>query len=210
MGLRVCFVSSYPPNRARLSEYAQALVTALVAGQAIDSLYLLVDHTSFPESELSTNPKVKVFRVWRADSILSVLGVMRYIFKLRPDVVHFNVLFRSFGKSKLTNLAGLSLIILCRHLGFRVLAGVHTLGDMTDLSKFNVKPTLVNRIGILVATKFILSAQNVIVLVKSYSDYLKQRYGHKSVIYIPHGTSVDVDPRANSRKLFCCLSYGAP
>jgi glycosyltransferase involved in cell wall biosynthesis len=192
--LRVCFVSSYPPNRARLSEYAWNLVTALADRKAIDELHLLVDKTNYPEG-LSVNPKVKVYRIWAADSFISLLRVLCCIVKLRPDVVHFNVSFQSFGKSKLTNLSGLSLILLCRLFGFHVLAGVHTLADMADLEKFHVKPTAINKIGIFVATKIVLTAQKVVVLVKGYGDSLKYRYGHKGVLFIPHGTTVASDPK---------------
>jgi glycosyltransferase involved in cell wall biosynthesis len=193
LGLRVCFVSSYPPNRARLSEYAQNLVTALTNRQAIDELYLLVDKTNYPNGT-RPNPKVKIYRIWQGDSLFSILKVMRYIIKLRPNVVHFNVSFQSFGQSKITNLSGLSLILLSRIYGFKVLAGVHTFADMADLEKFNIKPSIVNKVGILVATKIILSAQNVVVLVKGYGDSLKQRYHHKGVLFIPHGTTVVSEP----------------
>ena len=196
--MRVCFVSSYPPNRARLSEYAQNLVAALASRPAIDTLYLLVDKSARSGDVLPENPKVKVLRVWKADNLLSVLSVMYYILKLRPDVVHFNVSFQSFGKNKLTNVTGLSLILLCRLLGFRVLAGVHTLGEKADLEKFHLKDSLLNRVGILIATKIILSAQSVVVLVRSYGDFLKKRYGHKGVQYIPHGASVDTHLKVNT------------
>lgn len=69
---------------------------------------------------------------------------------------------------------------------------------MADLEKFNVKPSLINRVGILIATKIILSAQTVIVLVRSYGDFLKKRYRHTGVHYIPHGASVDVHSKENS------------
>ena len=200
MWLRVCFVSSYPPNRARLSEYAQNLVAALASRPAIDTLYLLVDKSDRSEEVLPEDPKVKVLRVWKADNLLSVLSVMYYILKLRPDVVHFNVSFQSFGKNKLTNVTGLSLILLCRLLGFRVLAGVHTLGEKADLEKFHLKDSLLNRVGILIATKIILSAQSVVVLVRSYGDFLKKRYGHKGVQYIPHGASVDPHLKVNTNE----------
>lgn len=147
---------------------------------------------------LPEDPKVKVFRVWKADNLPSVLSLMYYILKLRPDVVHFNVSFQSFGKNKLTNVTGLSLILLSQLLGFRVLAAVHTLGEKADLEKFGLKDSFLNRVGILLATKIILSAQTVVVLVRSYGDFLKQRYGHKGVQYIPHGATVDTNPKMNS------------
>lgn len=197
--MRVCFVSSYPPNRAHLSEYAQNLVTALANRDAIDELYLLVDKTNYANGT-SPNPKVKIYRIWQAESLFSILRVMRYIIKLRPNVVHFNVSFQSFGQSKITNLSGLSLIMLSRIFGFKVLAGVHTFADMADLEKFNIKPSIVNKIGIFVATKIILSAQNVVVLVKGYGDSLKQRYHHKGVLFIPHGTTVVSEPLIQSNQ----------
>lgn len=197
--MRVCFISSYPPNRARLSEYAQNLVTALANRQAIDDLYLLVDKTNYPNGT-SPNPKVKIYRIWQADSLLSILKVMRYIIKLRPNVVHFNVSFQSFGQSKITNLSGLSLILLSRIFGFKVLAGVHTFADMADLEKFNIKPSVINKVGIFVATKIVLSAQNVVVLVKGYGDSLKHRYRHTGVLYIPHGTTVVKEPQIHSNQ----------
>jgi glycosyltransferase involved in cell wall biosynthesis len=118
--------------------------------------------------------------------------------KLKPNVVHFNVHFQSFGKSRLANFTGLSLIFFCRLLGFKVLAEVHNLGEKVDLEKVKLKPSVLNKMGILVATKLILSAPRVVVTVRSYVEYLNKRYGHKGVQYIPHGTSVgnysSIDP----------------
>ena len=157
------------------------------------------------------DPKVKIFRVWKADNLLSVMSIMVYILKLRPDIVHFNVGFQSFGKNKLTNVAGLSLILLCRLLGFRVIAGVHTLGEKADLEKFHVKDSLLNRVGILMATRIILSAQTVVVLVRSYGDFLKKRYGHKGILYIPHGASVDTNLKVNyDEKIILIFGHMGP
>jgi cellulose synthase/poly-beta-1,6-N-acetylglucosamine synthase-like glycosyltransferase len=187
--LRVCFVSSYPPNRARLSEYAQSLVNELANRPAITKIYLLVDKNASSKETSCEEPKVQVLRVWKADNFLSILAILSHILKLKPNVVHFNVHFQSFGRSRLANFTGLSLIFLCRLLGFRVLAEVHNLGEKVDLEKVRLKPSVLNKMGILIATKLILSAPRVVVTVRSYADYLNKRYGHKGVQYIPHGTS---------------------
>jgi cellulose synthase/poly-beta-1,6-N-acetylglucosamine synthase-like glycosyltransferase/glycosyltransferase involved in cell wall biosynthesis len=186
--LRVCFVSSYPPNRARLSEYAQSLVTELANRPAIEQIYLLADKSVYSKETLPEDPKVKVLRIWTADNFLSILGILAYIIRLRPNVVHFNVHFQSFGKSRLSNFTGLSLIFLCRILGFKVLAEVHNLGEKVDLEKVRLKPSILNKMGILIATKLILSAPKIVVTVRSYVKYLNNRYGHSGVQYIPHGT----------------------
>jgi glycosyltransferase involved in cell wall biosynthesis len=195
--LKVCFISSYPPNRARLSEYAQSLVSAIASRPEIETLYILADKAPFPTVSLP-NGKVQIRRIWAADHIFSLFAIMWAVLKIRPDIVHFNVSYQSFGKSKVTNLFGLSLIFWCRLFGFQVIAAIHTLGDKADLKQYDLKPTVINKIGILVATKVVLSAQRVVVLVKTYSEYLKQRYTHKGVLYIPHGASVDADPSLDS------------
>lgn len=142
---------------------------------------------------------------------MSLPRVLCYIIKLRPNVVHFNVTFQSFGKSRLTNLSGLSLILLSRLFGFHVLAGIHNLADMTDIEKFNVKPTIINRIGIFVATKIVLSAHKVVVLVKGYGDSLRYRYRHKDVLFIPHGTTVARDPKpASNQKTILLFGHMGP
>jgi glycosyltransferase involved in cell wall biosynthesis len=198
--VRVCFVSSYPPNHARLSEYANNFIAELTKRPTIKELYVLADKSQSKNNGLTHNPKVKVLRVWKPDDIRSVLHIIRYIAKLRPDVVHFNVSFQSFGTSKLANVAGLSLIPMSRLLGFKVLTGIHTLAEGTDLKKFGIEPSLTNRAGILVATKLVLSAQTVVVLVHSYVKALKQRYRHQNVIYIPHGTQTSKTERINTEQ----------
>jgi cellulose synthase/poly-beta-1,6-N-acetylglucosamine synthase-like glycosyltransferase/glycosyltransferase involved in cell wall biosynthesis len=196
--LRVCFISSYPPNRARLSEYAQSLVNELANRPAIGEIYILADKSANLTEILTENPKVKVLRIWKPDNYLSILSLILCILKLKPNIVHFNVHFQSFGKSRLANFTGLSLIFFSRLLGFKVLAEVHNLGEKVDLEKVKLKPSVLNKMGILVATKLILSAPRVVVTVRSYVEYLNKRYGHKGVQYIPHGTSVSnysaIDP----------------
>jgi len=186
--LKVCFVSSYPPNRARLSEYAKNLVAELENRQSISKIFVLGDKSAATAADYLADSKVEVRRVWTPDDPVSILNILRHILKLRPDVVHYNVHFQSYGRGRIANFLGLSLIFLSRLLGFKVLAEVHNLGEKVDLKKVRLKPSFLNRTGIFLATKLILSAHNVVVTVKSYVDYLSQRYGHNDVMYIPHGT----------------------
>ena len=197
-GLRICFISSYPPNRARLSEYAKNLVTELANSPAIDKLHLLTDQTTRSNGKLPENSKINVTRVWKQDNLLSILGVLVKVLKLKPDVVHFSIGFQVFGKSRVANFTGLSLVFLCRLCGFKVIVLMHNLGELVDLEKVNVKPSFVNKAGILVATRLILSASRVVVMVKSYADYLRKHYSNKGVLFIPHGSlgngCVSIDP----------------
>jgi glycosyltransferase involved in cell wall biosynthesis len=188
-GMRICFISSYPPNHARLSEYAQNLVTELAGRPAIDQMSVLTDHVSNSKEKLLDSPKVKVVRVWKQDSPLSILSVMVQVLKLKPDVVHFSIGYQSFGKTRISNFTGLSLVFLCRLCGLKVIVLLHNLAALVDLEKVKQKPSFTNRTGIIVATRLILSASRVVVMVKSYADYLRRNYNNKSILFIPHGST---------------------
>ena len=187
-GLHVCFISSYPPNKARLSEYAQNLVIELASRHAIDQITVLTDQASNQKEQLPESSKIKVVRIWKQDNSLSILGVMVQILKIKPNIVHFSIGFQSFGKSRISNFAGLSLIFLCRVCRLKVLVLLHNLASLVDLEKVKQKPTFANKAGIMVATKLILSATKVVVMVKYYADYLKKHSKNKGVLFIPHGS----------------------
>ena len=107
--IRVCFVSSYPPNRARLSEYAEALVSELAKRKSISKIYVIADMAE-GISRNTVDGKIEVQRVWKPDNVPSILGILYQILKLNPDVVHFNLHFQSFGRTRITNFMGLSLV----------------------------------------------------------------------------------------------------
>ena len=131
---------------------------------------------------------------------------MIQVLKLKPDVVHFSIGFQIFGKSRIANFMGLSLVFLCRLCGFKVVVLMHNLGELVDLEKVKIKPSFVNKAGILVATKLILSASRVVVMVKSYANYLKNHYNTERVLFISHGSQeygcVSIDPEKKVVLLF--------
>jgi glycosyltransferase involved in cell wall biosynthesis len=188
------------------------LVKEIANRPTIDKMYLLVDkNAGSEEATLNDDPKIEVLRVWKADNSFSILSVVPQILKLKPDVVHFNLSFQSFGRKRLANFVGVSLVFLCRLLGLRVVASVHNFGEKVDLEKVRLKPSLSNRVGILVATKLILSASTVVVLVKSYVEYLSKRYGHKGALYIPHGTlASDCSPIDPEEKVVLMFGHMGP
>jgi glycosyltransferase involved in cell wall biosynthesis len=124
---------------------------------------------------------------------------MVQVLKIRPDVVHFSIGYQSFGKSRISNFTGLSLVFLCRLCGLKVIVLLHNLAALVDLEKVKQKPSFTNRAGIMVATRLILSASKVVVMVKSYADYLRKNYNNKGILFIPHGSTshncLSIDPQ---------------
>ncbi len=198
--LRVCFVSSYPPNHARLSEYTKSLVDEMAKRRTLYDIHVLADTVNGLKNRAQDGPNVVVLRIWTPDAPFSILSILFTLLKLKPDIVHFNVHFQSFGKDRLSNFVGLSLIFLCRLLHVKVVVTLHNFGELVDLRKVQMKSTFMNRIGIFVATKSVLSASKVVVKVKLYKKYLSERYGYKGVSYIPHGAALQIDPPHSSKE----------
>ncbi|MEM2129737.1 MAG: glycosyltransferase [Candidatus Bathyarchaeia archaeon] len=209
--MNVCFVSSYPPNRGRLSEYAKSLVKEIAKMPHIDSIIVVGDTVGGLKNLIFESDKVLVLRVWHPDNPLSILKILPTVVRLRPHIVHFNVHFQSFGRKRLSNFVGLSLIFFSRLLGLKVVASVHNFGELVDLSKVQLKPTVLNRVGILLATKFVLFANRVVVKVKFYKKYLMERYRCVNISYVPHGSALNVDPPSNkNEKIVLAFGHWAP
>lgn len=209
--LRVCFVSSYPPNHARLSEYAQHLVKEIANRPAVGKVFVLADKAYGSKTSLDNDPKVEVLRVWQADKPFSILRIMLYILRLKPDVVQFNLHFQSFGRSRGSNFCGFLLVHLCRVLGFRVIVLLHNLAEKVDLKRLRIKSSFLNRVGMNVAMRFVLSASVLVVPLRSYADYLMKRYSNVNVHYVAHGTSSSVGASvAHSGKVVLMFGHMGP
>jgi len=191
MGLRICFVTSHPPSRGRLSEYAVRLLGALEKSVGIERIFVLSDTRA--EGNSLYGPRVEVKKSWSADNAASILKILLNVLLLRPHIVHFNAHFQSYGKTRLANFVGLSLPFLCRFVGFPSVVSIHNLGDKVNLNAVGLKDSFLNRLGIRLATKLVTMASAVTVTVRSYVEFLRQTYRCANVTFVPHGTDL-VDP----------------
>ena len=212
-GLVLCFITSYPPNRARLSEYAYNLLSKLAKLPTISKIYVLADKALGPRT--NSSGKIEIRSVWSHDNPISILKILFEVLKVKPDLVHYNVHFQSFGRTRIANFVGLSLPFFTRLLGRKVIVTIHNFGEKVDLEKCGLKPSIINRIGIKLATKLISMANLVTVTVHSYTRYLKRYYGCDQVVYIPHGTYVNafelgLDSDPCNKKIILMFGHMAP
>jgi glycosyltransferase involved in cell wall biosynthesis len=183
--LTVCFITAF--SRARLSEYAKALITELMKKPSIGRIYILADIAQNPPS-FFCNEKVEIWRVWKPDDLISISKILIYILRLNPDIVHFNIHPKSFGNRRIPNFVGHLLPCLSHFLGKKTIATMHILGEKLRLSKeYHLSMGVLEKLGLFLATKFVLCASCVTVTVPSYVDFLKKRYKSKNVVYVPHG-----------------------
>lgn len=185
--IRVCFVSSFPPSRGRLAEYAYYLVDELKGSQEISRLDIITD-TQNRRATIRVDDKITLHRIWKQDGLLSVACMPFRILRLKPDVVHFNLHMAVFGHSRLVNFVGLSLPFLCRLIGFKTLVTLHNLTEKINVEKTGFKDTATNRFGAFIATKLLSMSSAVTLTVKSYVGAFRRRYKCKNVLWIPHGT----------------------
>jgi len=185
--LRIFFISSYPPNRARLSEYAEALLAELSRKSSIAEIQVLADQANGSQ-HTDCEQKIKIERAWSPDSVLSLIILLVRLWKTRPDIVHMNAHFQSFGRSRFANFLGLAIAAFARFTGIRSVLTIHNLGDKVDLEKCSINPNFITRMGIVLAMKLVCLASATTVTVPSYVQFLKERYGARNVRYIPHGT----------------------
>ncbi|MFX0136408.1 MAG: glycosyltransferase [Candidatus Hodarchaeota archaeon] len=210
-GLKIFYISSFPPSRARLSEYAFSLVKKLQKIPQIGHIYIIAD-TNKNRTIKKINDKITIYRTWKGENILSLLSILHKISTLKPDIVHFNLHMAVFGRSRITNFIGLCLPFLSRVIGFKSMVTLHNITEMIDIERTGFSNTILNRAGALIATKILTFASAVTLTVKSYLRILKSRYGCKNVYWVPHGTweVVPVSNQHHNPKIILFFGYSGP
>jgi len=204
-------VSAYPPNKGRLSEYAHMLIERLASKGLVTDVLADVEPTPSPPVD-----NLRVMKAWTPDDPLSLLKLPSSILRHRPRVVMFNAHFAVFGARKVTNFVGFLMIWLVtkleRMFGFRTMVILHNLPETVDTELFGVKPSFLNRLGLLLAEKFALGCDSVVVTVEMYRKMIQRRFGRSSS-YIPHGAWNDLksdDPPGDRRDSLLFLGYMSP
>ena len=188
-GLKLCFISSFPPSRGRLAEYAYNLTNELQKLSEIRQIDIVTDVDATNRGEvIKVGKKIKVHPAWTLRNPLSLLFIPSKVLMLNPDVVHFNLHMAVFGRARLTNFFGLSLPFLCHLLGFKTLVTLHNVVDRVDIQKTGFQDTFLNRFGTLITTKLLTFSSYINVTMKSYVKLLREKYKCKRSIWIPHGT----------------------
>lgn len=148
----------------------------------VDRIYVIADGHSFT----NTSKKLYIHRVWQPDQPSSLLRVVTRILKLRPDIVHFNLHLAVFGRGRVSNFLGFCLPLISRLLGFTTVVTLHNFAERIDLTKAGLTHSLVNRIGLLIATKLATLSNIMVVTMNSYVSLVRKKY-RRGAIWIPHG-----------------------
>ena len=193
--MKIALVTSFPPSRGDLNEYGYHLACALRDDPGVE-LVILADETSSVEEA----PGFNVQRCWRFNSAFNVLRLLRAVRKTNPDVVWFNIGFSTFARDPLAAFLGITVPALVRRLGYYSHVTLHTVFERINLEDAGVRWPGLYRAAGRVATRLLLSADDVSVLLPSFRSELINKYGvdERRVHSRPHGIFQSAKPAASA------------
>jgi glycosyltransferase involved in cell wall biosynthesis len=181
--MKICLVTAFPPSRRGLNEYGFHLARELRRDPFL-SLTILADELDGEEEEL---PEYDVVRCWRFDSLANPARLLKIIHEIKPDVVWFNLLFSTFGTNPVAAFSGLTQPALVRLSGRYTHVTLHHLMDNINLSDSGVRFPNLYRIAGSAATRMLLMANSISVLLPVYRRTLIDKYRGENVHFRAHG-----------------------
>src|ERR687888_603933 len=181
--MKICLVTAFPPSRRGLNEYGYHIARELQRDPLI-SLAILADHLDTPAIELE---EYNVLRCWFYNRISNPTRLLSVIRDIRPDVLWFNLLFSTFGSRPIPAFFGLSIPALTRMWGIYTHVTLHHLMDNIDLRDAGVRHPHLYRWAGAVATRTLLMANSISVLLPAYRRTLMEKYRGENVHFRAHG-----------------------
>jgi glycosyltransferase involved in cell wall biosynthesis len=199
--MRIALITTYPPGKGSLNEYAYHFVRALRAKPEVDELYLLVDDlpdgAQYPAGVQADDQLAPLHFVpsWSFDGWGNAGRIVAAVRRLKPDAVLFNLQFATFGGNKGPAALGLIAPLLVKVAGYPTLVLLHNIMETVDLAGAGfvgnrLMEMLVRTFGTLV-TRTILGADLVALTIPKYVDILRRKYGTDKVWLAPHGSFED-------------------
>lgn len=183
--MKICFVSAFPPSKLALNEYGYHIARELQTDPLV-SLTVLGDELPQIEPELA---EFNVLRTWKVNRASNHWKLLKTLRETRPNVVWFNLIFSSFGSKDrpLAAFSGLTLPAVTRMAGYYTHVTLHHLMDFIDLDDAGVRNKTLFKIGGQMATRMILMANSVSVLLPAYRRTLIDKYRGENIHFRAHG-----------------------
>src|ERR1700758_4197892 len=181
--MKICLVTTFPPSTGGLSEYGFHIAQQL---QRNPFLNLTVLADELPAGHVEPE-EFKVIRLWSFDDVGSAYRILRQLRRLKPDVVWFNLLFSTFGRNPWIAFTGLMTPLLARLSGRYTHVTLHHLMDTVELKDAGVRHEGLYRFAGAFATRMLLLANSVSVLMPGYREILNDKYGRDNVHLRAHG-----------------------
>jgi glycosyltransferase involved in cell wall biosynthesis len=199
--MKICLVATFPPSGRQLNEYAFHIARELKSHPDVELTILADELTNYDfatdEKGNSLNapqqeelPGFNVVRCWDFNSLKTPLRLMNAIRRIKPDIVWFNLVFSSFATPEypVAALAGLSAPALAKACGYFTHITLHHVLEHVDFAAAGVRQERLYRLGTDIATRALLKADSISVLLPGYQRTLMSKYAAKNVLLGTHGT----------------------
>lgn len=195
--MRIAIVTTHPPSKGSLNEYAYHFVRFLkTKTEMVEEIILLLDELPegqqySPEQNQAQVP-VRSVPCWQFNALDNAFRIRKAVREVDPDIVLFNIQFASFGDKKVPATLGLLTPWLLKLDGQKVVVLLHNIMETVNLKSagFGNNPILeaVIRLFGNIITRFILKADWVAVTIPKYVETLESKYGAQNVLLAPHGS----------------------
>jgi len=192
--MKLGIVTSYPPSKVTLNEYAFHLVKNFREHAQVKEIILFTDveqenaDTSFE----ANGCKITIVQCWKFNSCKNVFSIRKAIKKINPDCVLYNLQFMKFGDKKIAAALGLFSPWMTKLMKIPTIVLLHNIMEAVDLDSAGFtqnkwKAKGYNLIGRFL-TSVILKADKVALTISKYIETLKTNYKAENLVLIPHGT----------------------
>jgi glycosyltransferase involved in cell wall biosynthesis len=192
--MKLAIVTSYPPSKVTLNEYAFHLVKHFRQHQEVTELILLTDvHVNEAEIDFKEEGcKVRVQTCWKFNSYANLFSIAKAIRNTQPDMVLYNLQFMKFGDKKIPAALGLFSPWFTKLMKVKTTVLLHNIMETVDLESAGftdniIKRAVFNFIGEML-TRVILKADKVVLTISKYVTILEEKYHADNCVLIPHGT----------------------
>jgi glycosyltransferase involved in cell wall biosynthesis len=182
--MKICLVTAFPPSRRGLNEYGYHIARELQADPLL-SVTVLGDETEGISTEEMHDFDVR--RVWDFNYKTNALRILKTVRDIKPDVVWYNLLFSTFGNHPVAAFCGLTAPALTRLSGVYTHVTLHHLMDNIDLKDAGVRSARLYRMAGKIATRMLLTANSVSVLLPAYRRTLIEKYRGENIHFRSHG-----------------------
>lgn len=224
--MKICLVCTFPPSGRQLNEYAYHIAKELQCIPGVELTILADELTNYAFAtdeqgrplETCMQPELpgfNVIRCWKFGAASNPLRLLRTIRLINPDVVWYNLVFSTFATPDMPLAAfiGLTAPALTRAAGFYTHITLHHILEHVDFAAAGVRSGRLFRMCTKVATKLLLAANSVSVLLPNYFRTLTEKYSAQNVLLSTHGTlsSMPVPPdfrkRGNPHKQILAIGH---
>lgn len=199
--MKICLITAFPPSGRQLNEYGfhlarelqrNPLVQLTILGDVLtDYAWATDEHGKAVSADRREElPGFHVVRCWESNRLSVPFGLARAVRNLKPDVVWFNLVYSTFATPAhpVAAFAGLCTPALMRTMGYYTHVTLHHILEHVDFAGAGVKRERVFRLGSDLATRALLQAHSVTVLLPGYRRTLIEKYSAQNVLLGTHGT----------------------